>query len=278
MGNEKIKYKGEEILQNLPEILRKDYFHFQLKGLTKSTRHVINEVVQGLLDRVGANPLTSFHLFSGLMEALLNAVKANTRFVIFQDELLTKLKNSGQTPEEEAEELLDVILETEPLRDAMQRYIVPDKIKKVVQKILTLSDKKKAKRGELTPAEIEFLDLVRQKTKKYDLKISLKIEIRPNSLYIRIRNDSPIMGMDLKRIQSSRERHNELARAGNSGEFFRPDFLDEKESAGFGIAMIDEGFYNLGLDPMECFDIQTSKHATTVYLNYPIEALQKMEF
>lgn len=278
MGNEKIKYKGGEILQNLPEILQKDYFHFELKGLTKSTRHVINEVVQGLLDRVGANPLTSFHLFSGLMEALLNAVKANTRFVIFQDELLTKLKNSGQTPEEEAEELLDVILETEPLRDAMQRYIVPDKIKKVVQKILTLSDKKKAKRAELTASEIEFLDLVRQKTKKYNLKISMKIEIRPNSLYIRIRNDSPIMGMDLKRIQSSRDRHKELARAGNSGDFFRPDFLDEKESAGFGIAMIDEGFYNLGLDPMECFDIQTSKHATTVYLNYPIEALQKMEF
>ncbi|MCU0824695.1 MAG: hypothetical protein MUF77_08640, partial [Leptospira sp.] len=262
MGNEKIKYKGGEILQNLPEILQKDYFHFELKGLTKSTRHVINEVVQGLLDRVGANPLTSFHLFSGLMEALLNAVKANTRFVIFQDELLTKLKNSGQTPEEEAEELLDVILETEPLRDAMQRYIVPDKIKKVVQKILTLSDKKKAKRAELTASEIEFLDLVRQKTKKYNLKISMKIEIRPNSLYIRIRNDSPIMGMDLKRIQSSRDRHKELARAGNSGDFFRPDFLDEKESAGFGIAMIDEGFYNLGLDPMECFDIQTSKHAT----------------
>ncbi len=83
MGNEKIKYKGGEILQNLPEILQKDYFHFELKGLTKSTRHVINEVVQGLLDRVGANPLTSFHLFSGLMEALLNAVKANTRFSDF---------------------------------------------------------------------------------------------------------------------------------------------------------------------------------------------------
>ncbi len=57
----------------------------------------------------------------------------------------------------------------------------------------------------------------------------MKIEIRPNSLYIRIRNDSPIMGMDLKRIQSSRDRHKELARAGNSGDFFRPDFLDEKE-------------------------------------------------
>lgn len=106
----------------------------------------------------------------------------------------------------------------------------------------------------------------------------MKIEIRPTSVYIRIRNDSPIMGMDLNRIRKSRERHAELAKQGNSAEFFRPDFLDEKESAGFGIAMIDEGFYNLGLDPLECFDIQTSKKTTTVYLNYPLEALQKMEF
>lgn len=125
MGNEKIKYKGTEIIENLDQLIQKDYFHFELKGLTKSTRDIVNEVVQGILNRVGANPLTSFHLFSGLMEALLNAVKANTRFVIFQDELLNKLTSQGQTPEEEAEELLDIILETEPLRDAMQRYIVP---------------------------------------------------------------------------------------------------------------------------------------------------------
>ncbi|MCW7463277.1 hypothetical protein [Leptospira limi] len=278
MANEKIKYKGTEILENLDHLIQKDYFHFELKGLTKSTRDIVNEVVQGILNRVGANPLTSFHLFSGLMEALLNAVKANTRFVIFQDELLNKLKAQGQTPEEEAEELLDIILETEPLRDAMQRYIVPDKIKKVVQKILTLSDKKRTKKHNLNEDEKNFLTIVKEKVKKYDLKISMKIEIRPNSVYIRIRNDSPIMGMDLNRIRKSRERHAELAKQGNSAEFFRPDFLDEKESAGFGIAMIDEGFYNLGLDPLECFDIQTSKKTTTVYLNYPLEALQKMEF
>ncbi|EMY70392.1 hypothetical protein [Leptospira vanthielii] len=278
MGNEKIKYKGTEIIENLDQLIQKDYFHFELKGLTKSTRDIVNEVVQGILNRVGANPLTSFHLFSGLMEALLNAVKANTRFVIFQDELLNKLTSQGQTPEEEAEELLDIILETEPLRDAMQRYIVPNKIKKVVQKILTLSDKKRSKKHNLSIDEKEFLTIVREKVKKYDLKISMKIEIRPASVYIRIRNDSPIMGMDLSRIRKSRERHAELAKQGNSAEFFRPDFLDEKESAGFGIAMIDEGFYNLGLDPLDCFDIQTSKKTTTVYLNYPLEALQKMEF
>ncbi|PJZ45076.1 hypothetical protein [Leptospira brenneri] len=278
MGNEKIKYKGTEIIENLDQLIQKDYFHFELKGLTKSTRDIVNEVVQGILNRVGANPLTSFHLFSGLMEALLNAVKANTRFVIFQDELLNKLTSQGQTPEEEAEELLDIILETEPLRDAMQRYIVPDKIKKVVQKILTLSDKRRSKKHNLSIDEKDFLVIVREKVKKYDLKISMKIEIRPNSVYIRIRNDSPIMGMDLSRIRKSRERHAELAKQGNSADFFRPDFLDEKESAGFGIAMIDEGFYNLGLDPLECFDIQTSKKTTTVYLNYPLEALQKMEF
>ncbi|TGL87300.1 hypothetical protein EHQ68_12170 [Leptospira congkakensis] len=278
MANEKIKYKGTEIIENLDRLIQKDYFHFELRGLTKSTRDIVNEVVQGILNRVGANPLTSFHLFSGLMEALLNAVKANTRFVIFQDELLNKLTSQGQTPEEEAEELLDIILETEPLRDAMQRYIVPDKIKKVVQKILTLSDKRRSKKHNLSIDEKDFLTIVREKVKKYNLKISMKIEIRPASVYIRIRNDSPIMGMDLNRIRKSRERHAELAKQGNSAEFFRPDFLDEKESAGFGIAMIDEGFYNLGLDPLECFDIQTSKKTTTVYLNYPLEALQKMEF
>jgi hypothetical protein len=278
MGNDKIKYKGQEILQNLDSILQKKSYHFELKGLTKSTRDIINEVVQGILDKIGANPLTSFHLFSGLMEALLNAVKANARFVIFKDELLSKLSSGGQTPQEEAEELLDTILETESLRDAMQRYIVPEKIKKTVQKILTLSDKKKSKKINLSHEDLEFLELVREKTKIYNLKISIKIEIREKELYIRIRNDSPIMGMDLARIQKSRTRHAELAKEGKSGDFFRPDFLDEKESAGFGIAMIDEGFYNLGLNPMECFDIQTSKHATSVYLNYPIEALQKMEF
>lgn len=278
MGNDKIKYKGQEILRNLDSILQKDTFHFELKGLTKSTRDIINEVVQGILGRIGANPLTSFHLFSGVMEALLNAVKANARFVIFKDELLTKLRSGGQTPEAEAEELLDTILETEPLRDAMQRYIVPDKIKKTVQKILTLSDKKKSKKVTLSQEDISFLELVREKTKIYNLKISVKIEIREKELYIRIRNDSPIMGMDLARIRKSRTRHAELAREGKSGDFFRPDFLDEKESAGFGIAMIDEGFYNLGLDPLDCFDIQTSKHATSVYLNYPIDALKKMEF
>ncbi|MDZ4727917.1 MAG: hypothetical protein SH817_17295 [Leptospira sp.] len=278
MGNDKIKYKGQEILQNLDSILQKNSFHFELKGLTKSTRDIINETVQGILDKVGANPLTSFHLFSGLMEALLNAVKANARFVIFKDELLSKLKTAGTKVESEAEDLLDVILETEPLRDAMQRYIVPEKIKKTVQKILTLSNKNRSKKESLTQEELDFLDAVRQKTKASNLKISLKIEIRDKELYIRLRNDSPIMGMDLTRIRKSRERHAELAREGKSGEFFRPDFLDEKESAGFGIAMIDEGYYNLGLDPLECFDIQTSKHATSVYLSYPLDALRKMDY
>ncbi|GBF49751.1 hypothetical protein LPTSP4_12700 [Leptospira ryugenii] len=278
MGNEKIKYKGQEILENLPEILKQRKYHFEIKGLTKSTRDIINQAVQGILDQIGANPLTSFHLFSGLMEALLNAVKANARFVIFKDELLNKLTSSGTALESEAEDLLNVILETEPLRDAMQRYIVPDKIKKTVQRILTLSDKRRSKKGTLSQEEIDFLEMVKARTRAYQLKISLKIEIRTAELYIRLRNDSPIMGLDLQRIRKSRERHAELAREGRSGEFFRPDFLDEKESAGFGIAMIDEGFYNLALDPLECFDIQTSKHATTVYLRYPIEALQKIEF
>ncbi len=278
MATEKILYRGQQILDNFDSLQNRDHFHFQITGLTKPTRDIINDVVQKILDRLGANPLTSFHLFSGLMEALLNAVKGNTRFVIFKDELLKKLVTSGQAQEYEAEDVLATIMETEPLRDAMQRYIVPDKIKKTVQKILILQDKKRNKKLELAGEEQSFLAAIREKTQKYGLKISLKIEIREKELYIRIRNDAPIMGLDMDRIAKSRKRHHELAKEGRSSDFFRPDFLDEKESAGFGIAMIDEGFYNIGLNPIECFSIQTGKHATSVYFTYPIEALQKMDF
>lgn len=278
-ANDKILLRGNEILERWDTVADRNHYHFQIRGLTKPTRDIINEVIQKILDRVGANPLASFHLFSGLMEALLNAVKGNTRFVIFQDELLQKLVSSGEAEKGvEAEALLQTILETEPLRDAMQRYIVPQKIKKTVQQILVLQDKKRNKKLELNDTEKSFLAGLREKTDKYGLKISLKVELRPEELYIRIRNDAPIMGIDLERIQRSRERHAELAKDGRSGEFFRPDFLDEKESAGFGIAMIDEGFYSMGLKPLECFNIQTGKHATTVYFNYPFSALQNMEF
>ncbi len=279
MQAEKKILHGDEILQNIDSIINRNYLHFELRGLTKPTRDILNEVIQGILSRINANPLASFHLFSGLMEALLNAVKGNLRHVIFKNELLQKILHSkDEISIQEAEDLLNVILDTSPLRDAMQRYVVPEKLKKTVQKILQLQDKTRSKKMNLSDPEILFLNEVKTKIDHGDQKISMKIRISEEELYIRIRNDAPILGLDYKRIESSRAQHALLAKEGRSTEFFRPDFLDEKESAGFGIAMIDEGFYNMGIDPLQNFTIVTSNHVTTAYLSYPIKELQKMDF
>lgn len=58
---------------------------------------------------------------------------------------------------------------------------------------------------------------------------------------------------------------------------FAPEYLNEKESAGFGIAMIDEGFYSIGLNPLDLLTITSGARTTTVYMKYPITGL-KMEF
>ncbi|WCL50602.1 hypothetical protein [Leptospira sp. GIMC2001] len=279
MQAEKKILKGDLILQNLESIVNRNYLHFEIKGLTRPTRDILNEVIQGILNRLEANPLASFHLFSGIMEALLNGVKGNLRHVIFKDELLNKLTHSDEESSmKEAEEMLEIILDTSPLRDAMQRYVVPDKLKKTVQKILQLQDKIRSKKTNFSDHEKEYLAEARNKIQKEDFKISMKIRISDDDIYFRIRNDAPIMGLDMKRIDSSREQHAELAKAGRSSEFFRPDYLDEKESAGFGIAMIDEGFYSMGIDPLTHFTIVSSNKITTVYMRYPIADLQKMDF
>lgn len=128
MANQKTALKGNEILKNIEALKKKKFFHLELKGLTKPTRDILSELVNGILSEIGANPLAGFHLFSGLMEALLNAIKANIRHIIFRDELLKKLEQ-GESSRQDAEDLLEIIMETSMLRDAMHRYIVPEKVK-----------------------------------------------------------------------------------------------------------------------------------------------------
>lgn len=273
MANGKKYLKRDEILAQIDNLIQRKSFHLEIRGLTRETRDCLSQLLNGVLEKIGANPLASFHIFSGLMEALLNALKGNIRYVIFKDELYKKLLQK-EKDEEETEHLLQVILDTSPLRDAMQRYIVPDKVKKTVQNILTLEEKIRVKKKELNEDETKLLNFIRDKTQRDNLKISLKIEFTDDDLFIRIRNDAPIMSLDLKRIEESRNKHNELYQSGQSADFFRPEFLDEKESAGFGIAMIDEGYYNIGVNPLEYFTITTSSKYTTVYLRYPVAALK----
>lgn len=277
MSIAKSPIKGQEIRKHIPEILQRKNIMFQLTGLTRPTRMILEDVLGAVLEKIGANPIASFHVFSGVTEALLNAVKGNIRQMIFRDEILTKLLNDSNDPVGEEESILEIILDTSPLRDAMRRYVVPEKVKKIVQKILLLEDKVRAKKEKLKEEDQEFLVRMRAKLQKTNFKIDIKITIRADELYLRIRNDAPVHWLDMKRIDKSRAAHKELADQGRSGDYFRPDNVDETESAGFGIAMIDEGFYSMGIDPMDYFTISSSPRNTVVYMRYPIDKLQNME-
>jgi hypothetical protein len=277
MGNS-VKYlSSKQISEKLDEVIQKNYLHFELKGMTRDTRDLVSNLINGILTRIEADPLSSFHLFSGLMEALLNAIKGNIRYTIFKHELYSRLIEVEKS-NEEVEELLDVILDTKTLRDSMRRYVVPDKIKSEVQKILSLEEKVRVKKQQLSDVDQAMLEKVRNLIKKDNRKISMKIRINEEQLMITIKNDAPVMESDMDRINDTRKKHYQLFLEGKSQDFFRPEFMDEKESAGFGIAMIDEGYYNMGLNPMELFTYLQGKHSTTVYLTYPLDKLRAGAF
>jgi len=277
MENNKKYFNSEQISARLPELIQRNYFHFEIKGLTRGTRDLISNFINALLERLGADPLSSFHLFSGLMEALINAVKGNIRYTVFKTELIKRLQEVA-TSDEELEQILEVIMDTSPLRDAIQRYIVPEKIKRDVLTILALEEKIRVKKQKITESDKQLLTMIREQIKKDNRRIDMKIRINEERLYIRLQNDAPIMDIDMERINQTRLKHKELAEQGRSADFFRPEFIDEKESAGFGIAMIDEGYYNMGLDPLELFTYMQGKHSTTVHMNYPLDKLRAGAF
>jgi hypothetical protein len=277
MTNTKKFLTSAEISASMDEIIKRNSIHLQLTGLTRDTRDLVSAIINGVLERIGADPLSSFHLFSGLMEALLNSLKSNIRFTIFKNELALKLKDV-ENSEQEIERLLNIIMDTSALRDAMQRYVVPEKIKTLVHTILSLEDRVRVRKATISSLDRDFLLSVREKMKNEDRKISMKIRLYEKELYIRIKNDSPILDIDMGRIEESRQKHFKLFEEGRSSDYFRPEFLDEKESAGFGIAMIDEGFYSMGLNPLEHFTYTQGKTATTVYLTYPLEKLRAGAF
>jgi hypothetical protein len=274
MANKKKFLGSKEIEEKLQVLVQRKQIHLQLKGLTRNTRDLLSGLVNGVLENIGADPLCSFHLFSGLMEALLNALKGNLRYIIYKDELTHKLQEVEASPAD-IERILEVVLDTSALRDAMQRYIVPEKIKKKVQTILSLEEKIRVKKAELAAPDKELLFSIRQKIKEEKVKIQVIINVGEEQLHIQVKNDSPVMDMDLERIAIARKKHYELFKEGKSAEFFRPEHLDEKESAGFGIAMIDEGYYNMGLNPLDLFTYTTKSRETTVDLRYPIDHLRQ---
>jgi hypothetical protein len=91
------------------------------------------------------NPAMLFNLYSAVVEIIFNAIKANAKHVIFKSEVRMKLlKQQFQ----DIDDLLEIIFREEMLRDFMTRHIIPEKLKKRVNTVLQITEKKRTGRAQ----------------------------------------------------------------------------------------------------------------------------------
>jgi hypothetical protein len=99
--------------------------------------------------------------------------------------------------------------------------------------------------------------------------IHFTIAMTEEKITFNVVNDIPILAKDMARIEQSRKTHRQLFDEGRSTDYFGPDYIDVTESAGFGIAMADEIYYEMGLDPLSHFTVTASDGATRAVMFFP---------
>ncbi len=260
---EKREIKIEKVLSILRE---KKVVKFQINALTRNGRDELMEIFSSIFINFGLNMEYMFNIYSAIVEVIFNAVKANAKFILFQE--MIKSRIAGNIKDEEMDDVLQTIFREEPLREFMVRYIPQDLLKKKTQNLLRVDEYFRLKKG-VSQEEKENLVHYRTKMQERHINIEFKIILDDNDLIFSILNDSPVLKKDMERILHSREVHAMLADSGHSGDFFSPENLDQTESAGMGIAMADEVFYELKLNPFDYFTIETSKGQTKSMLHFP---------
>ncbi|MBN8219949.1 MAG: hypothetical protein J0L53_03445 [Spirochaetes bacterium] len=244
---------------------------FQINALTKQGRKQLQQVLTEFFEKENLNKLHVLAIHYAIVEVVFNALKANLKFVAFREEIKKHLHRFKIT---EIEDLLQVIVEERTLREFAATRIVPDVLKKQVQKIFDLEEKYRTGMGQkLSDDQVELLKRFRLLIRAIDADVKLEIVNDGDDIRIAVTNKVPMLQRDLERIDQSRRRHAELYREGRAGDFFSYDNMDTTESAGFGIAMVDQGFYKLNLDPFKQMRIETRNRETLVTLMYPRQAL-----
>lgn len=244
---------------------------YQINALTKFGRKQLLEVLTGFFEKEKLDKEHVFAIHYALIEIVFNALKANLKFVAFREEIRRQLHRFKIS---EIEDLLQVIIEERTLREFMASRVMPDVLRKQVRQIFDVEEKYRTGMAQKLNAEqIELLKKFRHLVRSIDADVNLQILHSNDDIIISVANRVPMLGRDLERIEHSRQRHHELHKEGRAGDFFSYDNLDTTESAGFGIAMVDQGLYKLGLDPFEHLKIETRNRETIVTLKYPRKVL-----
>ncbi len=257
--------------KTVSRLTQKRLVRFQINALTKQGRRQLQQVLTEFFEKENLNKMHVLAIHYAIVEIVFNALKANLKFAAFREEIKKQLNRFKIT---EIEDLLQVIIEERTLREFAATRIMPDVLKKQVQKIFDLEEKYRTGMGQkLTGEQVEMLKKFRMLIRAIDADVTMEILHSGDDIRITVTNKVPMLQRDLERIDQSRRRHAELYKEGRAGDFFSYDNLDTTESAGFGIAMVDQGFYKLGLDPFKQMNIETRNRETQVTLAYPRRAL-----
>lgn len=240
---------------------------FRINALTRNGRDELMAIFSGIFAEFQLNPAMMFNLYSAVVEIIFNAIKANAKHVIFKAEVRQKMQRQKF---QDIDNLLEIIFKEEVLRDFMTRHVISDKLRKRVNTVLQISEKKRTgKADKLTRADLLHLAEFNQLLKKEEAYIHFTMAMTEESVVINVVNDIPILSKDMARIEQSRTVHKRLYDEGRSTDYFGPEFLDQTESAGFGIAMADEIYYEMGLNPLEYFSIGASEGSTRAVMRFP---------
>jgi hypothetical protein len=240
---------------------------FRINALTRIGREELMNIFVRVFEEFQLNPGMLFNLYSAVVEIIFNAIKANAKHVIFKSEVRMKLLRQQF---EDIDSLIEIIFHEEMLRDFMTRHIIPEKLKKRVNTVLQLTEKKRTGRAAgFTTKDIQQLFDFNKLLEAEEVFIHFTMAMTDEKIVFNVVNDIPILGKDMERIQQSRRVHRKLFDEGRSTDYFGPDFIDVTESAGFGIAMADEIYYEMGLDPLEFFTIGASEGVTRAVMHFP---------
>jgi hypothetical protein len=243
----------------------------QINALTRQGRKQLQQVLTEFFEKEQLNKAHVLAIHYAIVEIVFNAIKANLKFVAFREEIRRQLDRFKIT---EIEDLLQIIIEERTLREFMAERVLSEKLREQVRRIFDLEEQYRTGMGKrLTADEIEMIKSFRLRLRS--IRADVKLEIIPtgDEVSIRVRNNVPMLQRDLDRIGASRLRHYELFRQGKVGDFFSYENMDMTESAGFGIAMVDQGLYKLGLNPFDHLRIEAKQRETEVTLTYPRRAL-----
>lgn len=257
----------EKVEKAIKKLQRDRIVVFRINALTRIGRDELMNIFSRLFEEFQFNPAMLFNLYSAVVEIIFNAIKANAKHVIFKSEVRMKLIRQKF---EDIDDLLEIIFREEMLRDFMTRHIVPDKLKKRVNTVLQLTEKKRTGRlAHLTEKDLQHLAEFQKLLDEEEVFIHFTMALTDDKIVFNVVNDIPILGKDMERIQQSRTVHRKLYDEGRSTDYFGPDYIDVTESAGFGIAMADEIYYEMQLDPLQHFTIAASDGATRAVMHFP---------